>query len=80
MTVAQDMASARYAEIQTKLADPGLPVDEQLRLKLELFPMVVIMGSEYDLSWWVPGKMCPLESLCDWIEEQVYLEQRPDDD
>lgn len=75
MSIAQEQAALRIQEIQAKLAKQPLSQQEELDLKLELFPMIVIRDSEHDLSWWDPETSCPLEMVCDWLEEQYYLDQ-----
>lgn len=70
MSLAQEHAAVKSLEIEAKLAVPGISLEEEVRLKLDLFPLMVIVCTKHDLSWWVPGKSCHLELVADWIHEQ----------
>jgi hypothetical protein len=74
MPIAQNMARVRCDEIQTQLDTPGLPIDDRVRLSIELFPLFIIMGTGHDLTWWKPEGMCPLADLAEWIYLQDNLE------
>lgn len=78
MALAQEHASVKIQEIQAKIATT-ISQTEELDLKLELFPLLVILGTQHDLSWWVPGKGCNLERVADWIAEEDYRELHPEE-